>query len=125
MVGVAVIVLVKVGVNRNVRVGLGNKVGVLVEVGSGPFPSAIVAVGKKIDREVGVKERVGVGDPDETMEVSVYVEVRLGTRVSPPLMGIIREEVGVKKRSAKASCVRARSRGVEVAVCLGRRMISS
>jgi hypothetical protein len=127
MVGMGVNVLVGVGVNPNVRVGLGNKVGVRVEVIDGLLPSAIVAVAKKmIDREVGVTERVGVGDPDDaTMEVIVTVGVKLGTRVSPPLMGIIREDVGVKKRSAKASCVRARSRGVAVAVCLGRRMISS
>jgi hypothetical protein len=46
------------------------------------------------------------------MEVIVTVGVKLAERVSPPLMGMIREEVvGVKKRSAKASCVNARSRG--------------
>jgi hypothetical protein len=70
-----------------------------------------------------------VGDPVPdivTREVIVTVGVKLAARVSPPLTGMISEEVvGVKKRSAKASCVNARSRGVAVAVCLGMRTISS
>lgn len=70
---------------------------------------------------------MGDAFPDiAAMEVIVTVGVKLAARVSPPLTGMISEDVvGVKKRSAKASCVNARSRGVAVAVCRGWRMISA
>lgn len=127
MVGVVVNVFVKVGVNIDVKVGPGVEVCVFVEVGDDlMIPPPAVAVVPTIKRDVGVKDGVGDAVPDiAAMEVIVTVGVKLATRVSPPLTGMIREEVGVKKRSAKASCVNARSRGVVVAVCLGRRMISS
>lgn len=129
-VEVGVDVLVLVGVNLNVRVGLGVEVGVLVDVGDEPMiPPPAVAVVKNTEREVGVEERVGVADPDmknATTEVDDCVGVKLAARASPPLTGMISEEVvGVKKSSAKASCVNARSRGVAVAVCLGMRTMSA
>jgi len=68
---------------------------------------------------------VGVGDRDKVeTDIEVFVNVTLAI-LSSPLTGIIKTGVGEKKSRAKAPCVSERSRGVDVAVNLGARTISS
>lgn len=109
-----------------VRVGLGINEGVQTDVGDMPLIQPPDVTETKIyGLEVGVRVSVAVGDvKDDKKATEVSVNVALATTLSWPLTGMSREGVGLKKRSAKASLVRARSRGVGVAEYLGTRTIS-
>ena len=81
------------------------------------------SVGCTNTNDRGVRDAVGL---EINVDTTVNVGVLVGMMVSPPLIGIIKEDVvGVKKSSAKASLVIERSSGVAVAVYLGWRTIPS
>jgi len=94
-------------------------------VGSGFNPPEAVDVKTTNELVVGVGVSVEVGELVKVkVEVSVSVNVALATSESS-LNTPDREKVGVKKSKANASLVKARSRGVDVAVNLGVITISS